>query len=38
MTTTFGDLETFSPTPITNGVHRYAEQAEILIFALGQGE
>lgn len=29
----FLDLETFSPIPITNGVHRYAEQAEVLLFA-----
>lgn len=28
------DDETFSPTPITNGVHRYAESVEILIRAL----
>lgn len=34
MITTYGDLETFSPTPITSGVHRYAEQAEIMIRAL----
>jgi DNA polymerase bacteriophage-type len=26
------DLETFSPTPITDGTHRYAEQAEVLLF------
>ncbi len=29
----FGDFESFSPTPITNGVHRYAEQVELLIGA-----
>jgi DNA polymerase len=28
------DDETFSPTPITNGLHRYAEDVEILIRAL----
>lgn len=28
------DDETFSPTPITNGVHRYAESVEIMIRAL----
>jgi len=27
------DFETFSPTPITHGTHRYAEQAEILLWA-----
>lgn len=30
----WGDLETFSAEPITNGVHKYAEGAEILIRAL----
>lgn len=29
----FADLETFSPVPITHGVHRYAEAAEILLFS-----
>lgn len=29
----FCDLETFSPTPISNGSHRYAEDSEILLFA-----
>lgn len=28
------DDETFSPTPITNGTHRYAEGAEVMIRAL----
>lgn len=27
------DFETYSPTPITHGTHRYAEQAEILLWA-----
>lgn len=27
------DLETYSETPITDGAHRYAEHAEILLFA-----
>ena len=27
------DLETFSPVPITHGTHRYAEQAEVMLFA-----
>jgi len=27
----FGDIETFAPEPITNGVHKYAESAEVLI-------
>jgi len=29
----FGDLETYSPTPIGAGTYRYAEDAEILLFA-----
>lgn len=29
----WGDLETFSETPITHGSHKYAESAEILLFA-----
>lgn len=29
----FVDLETYSPVPIKNGTHAYAEQAEILLFA-----
>lgn len=32
------DTETFSSEPITNGVHRYAEGAEILIRALALGD
>lgn len=33
------DTETFSPVPITNGTHAYAEQAEVMIwtYALGDG-
>ena len=27
------DLETFSETPINDGAHRYAENAEVLLFA-----
>lgn len=27
------DLETYSPTPITAGTHRYAEAAEVMLFA-----
>ena len=33
MTTLWFDTETFSPTPIKDGVHRYAESAEIMISA-----
>lgn len=29
----FCDLETFSPTPISCGSHRYAEDAEVMLFA-----
>lgn len=32
MTTLYCDLETYSPVPIKNGTHAYAEQAEILLF------
>lgn len=28
----FLDLETFSPTPLKHGTHRYAEQAEVMIW------
>lgn len=38
MTKLFGDFETFSPTPISNGVHRYAEQVELLIGAWAVGD
>ena len=33
MTTLYLDLETYSATPIKHGVHRYAEDAEILLLA-----
>lgn len=33
MTKLWLDLETFSPVPITNGSHKYAEQAEVMLFA-----
>jgi len=33
MTTLWIDLETFCDVPITHGVHKYAERAEILLFA-----
>lgn len=33
MTVLWLDFETFSETPIKDGVHRYAENAEIMIFA-----
>ncbi|WP_442596363.1 hypothetical protein ACSBPU_05730 [Parapusillimonas sp. JC17] len=29
----FYDLETYSPVPIKHGTHKYAEQAEVLLFA-----
>lgn len=29
----FLDLETYSPVPIANGTHAYAEQAEVMLFA-----
>ena len=32
-TDTFHDLETFSPTPLKNGTHIYAEAAEIMIWS-----
>jgi DNA polymerase len=34
----FMDLETFSPTPIKNGAHKYAEQAEVLIWVYADGD
>lgn len=34
MTTLYLDLETFGHTPIKNGAHRYAEDAEVLLVAL----
>lgn len=33
MTTLYLDLETYCETPIKNGVHRYAEDVEIMLFA-----
>lgn len=33
MTTLFADTETFSEVSIKNGAHRYAEEAELLLFA-----
>lgn len=40
MTVLLLDIETFSPVPIEHGVHRYAEQAEILLtqYAIDDGE
>ncbi|EGB4550006.1 DNA polymerase [Salmonella enterica] len=32
------DLETFSKTPITCGTHKYAEQAEVMLFAWAVGD
>ncbi len=32
-TDTFHDLETFSPTPLKNGTHIYAEAAEVMLWA-----
>lgn len=32
------DLETFSPTPIKYGSHKYAEQAEVMLFAYAMGD
>lgn len=32
------DLEVFSPVPIKHGTHRYAEEAEILLFAYAIGD
>lgn len=33
----WNDLETYSPTPITNGTHKYAEKAEVMIWAFADG-
>ena len=33
----FCDLETYSPTPINCGTHRYAENAEVMLFAWAIG-
>lgn len=32
------DTETFSPVPIKNGTHAYAEQAEVMLFAWALGD
>lgn len=32
------DLETYSETPINHGTHRYAEKAEVLLFAYAYGD
>ena len=32
------DLETYSPVPIKQGVYKYAEQAEVLLFAYALGD
>lgn len=34
----FCDLETFSPVPINCGTHRYAEEAEVMLFAWAIGD
>ncbi|KIA57989.1 DNA polymerase, partial [Xylella fastidiosa] len=34
----WGDLETYSPVPIAHGVHAYAEQAQLLLFAYALGD
>lgn len=33
----FADLETYSPVPIKNGTHAYAEQAEVMLFTFAFG-
>lgn len=38
MTTLHLDLETFCETPIKNGAHRYAEDAEVLLAAVALGD
>lgn len=38
MRDTFMDLETYSPEPINNGSHRYAEKAEVLLWAYADGD
>ena len=32
------DLETYSPEPLNNGSHRYAEKAEVLLWAYADGD
>lgn len=34
----FCDLETFSETPLKHGTHRYAEKAEVLLFAYAEDD
>ncbi|HHW4685796.1 MAG TPA: DNA polymerase, partial [Xylella sp.] len=34
----WGDLETWFPVPITHGVHAYAEQAQMLLFAYAMND
>lgn len=34
----WGDQETFSEIPITNGTHAYAEGVEVMLFALAIGD
>ncbi len=38
MTTLYLDLETYNDHPITNGTHKYAETAEILLLAYALGD
>ena len=38
MRDTFHDLETYSAEPINNGAHRYAEKAEVLLWAYADGD
>jgi DNA polymerase len=38
MRDTYHDLETFSPTPIKNGTHIYAEQAEVMLWSFADGD
>lgn len=38
MRDTFHDLETYSSEPISNGSHRYAEHAEVLLWAYADGD
>lgn len=35
---TFHDVETFSPTPINHGTHKYSEESEILLWTWATGE
>ena len=38
MRNTWHDLETYSPTPLKNGTHRYAEDAEVMLWAWADGD